>query len=158
MSASSTFESETRLVYRVSTAYDTADSLLASWESNQRDLAFDVFKIMPIQSQTFSVVLGATPDQPFQIAAYSKFNTNMDGKPEFSAYDKSQLQYTYTCTNPTVGSDADLATSNDCCSLAFNWNASNSVLTKINADYTKYCDGVYTVNIQAKNAAFPLYK
>jgi hypothetical protein len=102
-------------------------------------------------------VLSASPDKPFTLAAVSKFTTNMDSKPAFASYDKSQLKFSYTCSDPTTGSDATLATSNNCCTLVFSWNSATGTLTKNNVDYSKYCDGLYKVDFIAKNPIFPTY-
>jgi hypothetical protein len=69
--------------------YDTADTTLAAWEMSPVNLAFNIFKINLIaSSETFSAVLGASPDQPFTLDAKTKFSTNMDGNSNFSSYDK----------------------------------------------------------------------
>jgi len=81
----------------------------------------------------------------------------MDGKTGLTAYDKYQLQFSYSCSNPTVGSDVAAASSNNCCSLVFNWNSGTNTVTKNNVDFTKYCDGLYKIEILARSPIFPAY-
>lgn len=157
MNPSFTFNAETRVTYLVTATYDTVDQTLAAWESTQKQFAFDVFKILPSSSEVLSALLSATPDQPFSIVAFSKFSTNMDGKPGFEAYDKSTLQFTFACTNPASGSDVAAALTNNCCSLVFSWNSSTFTLTKNNVLYTKYCDGLYDISLTAKHPTFSTY-
>lgn len=156
MCASCTFVDQYLLTLQVAGQYDTTDSTLAAWEMTPaKNLVFNIFKITANVPETFSAVMGASPDQPFTLDASTKFRTNMDGVSAFAAYDKSRLVYTYTCNNPTTGSNTSLAAANNCCSLVFSWNG--TVLTKLNPTFGKYCDGNYSVSLTAKNSAFPAY-
>jgi len=65
--------------------------------------------------------------------------------------------YTYDgCTGPTVGSDISLAASNNCCSLLFTWDNTDT-LTKNNVGSNLYCDGIYQVKITAHHPSFTEY-
>jgi len=57
-----TFNSETKLTFKVTAKFVTNDSVLAAYTLTAGTVAYDVFKIVPAASQTFSAMLFASPD------------------------------------------------------------------------------------------------
>ena len=121
------FVAEHKLTYRLEVSYDTVDTVLRAW-TQTIDKVVNVFKIIPAATETLSFLMNSTPEEAFTIDLTTKFSTNMDGAASLEAYYKSQLTFTMTCTNPSVGSNPTEATSNDCCTRLF--SLSGSILTK----------------------------